>query len=440
MLKYCYGIVEDRNDPLKIGRVRVRIHFHHTDDKNKIASPDLPWSHVITPTTNAGLGGFGIQHSLVEGTTVFGFFRDLEMQDFVVMGVHQGISQNFYRETSTNEGLYRSVDLGFNDPRRRNALAYDGTADGVNPPGNPRPNALSSSLDTAPQLLLDAGITYDGSGSVRTESTDVEKSIPYYPLFDKVNSTDINVFATADADYSSRDLSELITDKKTNISYLKPAANPEKDSPTREDKEVTGAKSNATPLYPYNKALYTESGHIVELDDTRGNERISIEHRTGTFYEIDAEGNQIHRVVNDNYTVICKDNELYVGGKVNIKVLGDVDLTVVDGNVTSTLEKGNLKADIQTGTTDVTSEGKITITGNNTTEIISDTTVTGTLTVSGATALKSTLDVTGKQTNASSITASGEVKGKGVELSTHKHKTTIAGGSSSGTYSSVKPS
>ena len=86
-------------------------------------------------------------------------------------------------------------------------------------------------------------------------------------------------------------------------------------------------------MYPYNKALYTESGHIVELDDTRGNERISVEHRTGTFYEIDAEGNQIHRVVNDNYTVICKDNEVYIGGKVNVKVLGDASITS-NGNVT----------------------------------------------------------------------------------------------------------
>ena len=62
-MDWYYGIVEDRNDPLKIGRVRVRVHGCHTDDKNKISSPDLPWSHVIMPTTNAGLGGFGIHLS-----------------------------------------------------------------------------------------------------------------------------------------------------------------------------------------------------------------------------------------------------------------------------------------------------------------------------------------------------------------------------------------
>ena len=296
-MEYCYGIVEDRNDPLKIGRVRVRVHGYHSDDKGKIATPDLPWSHVIMPVTTAGLGGFGNQHSLVEGTTVFGFFRDYNMQDFVVLGVQQGISQQGYFETITDELLIRSVDKGFNDPRRKTQADYSGTHDGLNPPSAPsRPNELTGSLDTAPQLLKDAGIKYGGSGPKREEFTEADKELPYYPIVK--DATDINVFTTGDAKYDSRDLSEYIT----------------------------GVKSNATPMYPYNKALYTESGHIVELDDTRGNERISIEHRTGTFYEIDKDGNEIHRIVNDNYTVIAKDNEVYIGGKVNIKVLGDASI------------------------------------------------------------------------------------------------------------------
>ena len=116
---YHYGIVEDRNDPLKIGRVRVRIHALHTDDKQFISSADLPWSHVIMPATTAGLGGLGNTHSLVEGATVFGIFLDSLQQQFVVLGVSQGISQQGYRETITNELLDRDVDRGFNDPRRK---------------------------------------------------------------------------------------------------------------------------------------------------------------------------------------------------------------------------------------------------------------------------------------------------------------------------------
>jgi hypothetical protein len=349
-MDWYYGIIEDRNDPLKIGRVRVRVHGCHTDDKNKIGSPDLPWSHVIMPVTNAGLGGFGIQHSLVEGTTVFGFWRDEDMQDFVVMGVQQGISQKGYKETITDELIDNQVDKGFNDPRRKTSDEYLSTADGLNPPGDAkRGNSLTAALDSAPNIIKKTNITYGGAGSKREEFTEADKTLPYYPLV--TDATDINVFATATGDYSSRDLSEFIKDKETTISYLEAASgNPDVSdykAAVRKDKKVTGAKSNATPLYPYNKALYTESGHIVELDDTRGNERISIEHRTGTFYEIDAEGNQIHRVVNDNYTVICKDNELYVGGNVNIVVKGDANITAT--------KKVNIKG---------YNDGKIDVSGN----------------------------------------------------------------------------
>ena len=42
-----YGIVEDRQDPLKIGRVRVRVHGVHTSSKLNLSTPDLPWAQVM---------------------------------------------------------------------------------------------------------------------------------------------------------------------------------------------------------------------------------------------------------------------------------------------------------------------------------------------------------------------------------------------------------
>ena len=38
------GVVEDRQDPLKTGRLRVRILGHHTDNKNTLPTADLPWA------------------------------------------------------------------------------------------------------------------------------------------------------------------------------------------------------------------------------------------------------------------------------------------------------------------------------------------------------------------------------------------------------------
>ena len=34
--QWFVGVVEDRNDPKYLGRVRVRCLGHHTEDKNKI--------------------------------------------------------------------------------------------------------------------------------------------------------------------------------------------------------------------------------------------------------------------------------------------------------------------------------------------------------------------------------------------------------------------
>ena len=43
--------------------------------------------------------------------------------------------------------------------------------------------------------------------------------------------------------------------------------------------------------YNYNQAIKTQSGHLIEIDDSSGDERIHIHHKTGTDILIDHEGN-----------------------------------------------------------------------------------------------------------------------------------------------------
>ena len=38
--------------------------------------------------------------------------------------------------------------------------------------------------------------------------------------------------------------------------------------------------------YPHNHVTETESGHVIEVDDTKGKERIHVFHKSGTFIEI----------------------------------------------------------------------------------------------------------------------------------------------------------
>jgi len=319
---YCYGVVEDRADPLKIGRVRVRVRGHHTADKQFIATPDLPWSHVIMPVTTPGLTPFGSNHSLVEGTDVFGFFRDEEMQEFVVIGVQQGITQDGYKEDNKGGLVERSLDSGFSDPRRQKKSDYEGTADGLNPPAGSRPNELAVSLAEAPHLPKGHILDYTGRGLGKTlEFEDSEKTLPYYPL--KTNASDVNQFSALDKQAPKERTSHSKAPLHRDLSLVF-------DTPSgmNDYSIIKGLKSLANPQYPYNHATYTESGHLFELDDTRGFERVSLQHRSGTYFEWQPNGDAHNRVVKDNYTVICGDDEVFIGGKVNVKVLGDAKISV----------------------------------------------------------------------------------------------------------------
>lgn len=341
MMKYCYGVVEDRADPLKIGRVRVRVRGYHTADKQFISTPDLAWSHVIMPVTTSGLTPFGSNHSLVEGTDVFGFFRDEEMQEFVVLGVQQGITQDGYKEDESGGLVARAVDTGFGDPRRQKKSDYEGTADGLNPPHSPqRPNELAVSLAEAPHLPKGHIFDYTGRGLGKTlEFEDSEKTLPYYPL--KTNTSDVNQFSALDKQAPKKRKSHDGAPLHRDLSLVF-------DTPPgiNDYSIIEGVKSLANPQYPYNHATYTESGHLFELDDTRGFERVSLQHRSGTYFEWQPNGDAHNRVVKDNYTVICGDDEVFIAGKVNIKVLGDAKISVE-------------------GKTGLSSKGQLTVTAPN---------------------------------------------------------------------------
>ena len=101
------GVVEDRNDPSQLGRVKVRCLGFHTDNKDDIPTADLPWAHIMHPVTNPSVQGLGQTPSfLVEGTWVIGFFSDAkEKQQPIIMGTLPGYPQ------STPD-----ITKGFNDP------------------------------------------------------------------------------------------------------------------------------------------------------------------------------------------------------------------------------------------------------------------------------------------------------------------------------------
>jgi len=53
------GVVENRNDPAKLGRVQVRCLGYHTEDLIDIPTADLPWAHIMMPVTDPSMQGLG---------------------------------------------------------------------------------------------------------------------------------------------------------------------------------------------------------------------------------------------------------------------------------------------------------------------------------------------------------------------------------------------
>lgn len=120
--KVFKGIVEDRNDPLKLGRVRVRVIGYHTENKTDIPTELLPWASVMQPTISAAMNGIG--HSPlgpVEGTTVLLIFNDeMDMQDPIIIGCIGGIPQgpNFatLSDTKTTPEQQKAVFTNDQEP------------------------------------------------------------------------------------------------------------------------------------------------------------------------------------------------------------------------------------------------------------------------------------------------------------------------------------
>jgi hypothetical protein len=92
---WFFGIVEDVNDPLQLGRVRVRIYNIHSFDEARVRKEDLPWAHIIMPASSASFNSVGVSpNGLLVNSTIFGFFADgEEQQKPMILGTLPGIPQ-----------------------------------------------------------------------------------------------------------------------------------------------------------------------------------------------------------------------------------------------------------------------------------------------------------------------------------------------------------
>ena len=236
------GSVVDVEDPLKLGRVKVRIFNEH--DEN-VGSDELDWAIAMTPTTSASLQGAGDSPSLSPGSTVVGFYVDgSEKQTVMIMG-----------------------------------------------------------------------------------------SFPFIPNND-VAKHGISALARGESQLD------------------KPKFGFEPNNPYKAQ-------------YPYNRTITSKSGHAIELDDTPGEERVHIFHKSGSYIEIHNDGTAVHKSMQDQYEVIVKNKTVSVGGDVLMRVVGNCTAQI-DGNM-STNVKGNL-------VTNVLGDSVHNINGNSLTNVSGDAT------------------------------------------------------------------
>ena len=361
--KHFVGVVEDRHDPEKTGRLRVRCLGIHTSDKNKIATADLPWASVMLPTTSSGISGLGQSPSfIVEGSWVWGYFRDGDslMQEMVIVGTLPGKPAEL---GSTKKGFY--------DPNTR-------TFAGIPTYISVYPKEKNES--DVNRLAVNETLKPHGSLVARQISRLFNLRIP-----------------TADFDEIQPNIAASDTDN-----WAQPAI-------------------TYNAVYPYNHVFESESGHIREYDDSftidedgvRTNHyRIHERHASGTSYEIDTAGNRIDLNMASYFNITQKDNKHYIKGNSDVTIDGrhkifinkdgkennNYDIQVgPNANVNIQVDNGNLNVVTKTGqfnfdvgsdfNVQVGGDYNLTVLGNKTERIegnhVQDT--TGTVTIKGAT-------------------------------------------------------
>jgi hypothetical protein len=75
------------------------------------------------------------------------------------------------------------------------------------------------------------------------------------------------------------------------------------------------------PIYPDNLVIQ-KGDNVLELDDSLGNERVNLQHKSGTFKEVHTSGLQVTKIKGKEYLIVEGDRNILVKGKSNMTVTG----------------------------------------------------------------------------------------------------------------------
>lgn len=317
------GVVEDIYDPLKLGRVRVRVLGWHTDDKAQIPTSDLPWAHVVMPVNSASVSGKGWSPTgIVQGAWVIGFYRDgLNSQEPVVFGTIGGFNiVNLpipeIPETTMGGWMGESYLRRAIQEKREEII-----------------NALDSAKNDVglkPYQLPKNPTIDPNKGYVDPDGL--------YPLISRMGEADTNRLARNEQIENT-----IVAKKRRGITGCSTA--------------IAGSwMEPETPYnarYPFNHVYESQAGHVVEYDDTPGSERMHWYHCAGTFTEIHPRGSEVHKVVGNAWDITLNDKMILVKGNAafnagkTLKVRMGKDLDIeVEGDAKMYV-KGNMTTEVR---------------------------------------------------------------------------------------------
>ena len=400
------GVVEDRHDPLYLGRCKVRVLGWHSEDKNDMPTVSLPWAYPVAPITSASQTGVGSTPlGPVEGTWVVGFYRDGEAgQEPMFFGTLGGIPE-LDAKGINNDGTAIGGQ-GFLDPRieggdvghpmfpdegGKRDLFYNPIADLV--PREPATIIHNSNPDpsvdvqtvpisqSGPQTVSVTGSmvrSIIGTTGPNTTTPPFTVKVVEQPLRSTYPDTGLantQISTTRNLDYLKEPTTNRLargirgntdtSDPRVSGIVFEKMENRKAGQmgiPTADGKSWSEPAIPWQAIYPYNHVHQTESGHVIEMDDTPNWERLHWYHRTGTFTEIHPVGIKVDKIVNNyyniilgakythieagDYTTVDGSQENYIIGNKVEKIDGDYSVAIKRGrfNVNNTLGAINLIA------------------------------------------------------------------------------------------------